>query len=84
MGYGDVYTITERSWVGYDDVEKNRLCYAVTFGDRGILTYRITSKIKSISDIGNYKVFLTNSGSLYVCLKFKDSAPTMSFGYKRV
>ena len=83
MGHGDVYTITTRSWTG-DRTERNRLCYTVTTRGRGVMTYRISSKIESTRDIGNYKIFLTSSGSLYVCSNFKDYQPTFSNGYKRI
>jgi hypothetical protein len=77
MGCGDVRNIKERSWIGWGK-DKDKLCYAVEYGTRGVKQYIYTSKIKEITNIGDYKIFLTNSGTLYICTLFKDYPPTVS------
>ena len=77
MGLGDVITITERSWIGYGK-DKDKLCYVVEYGSRGVKKYIYTSKIKETTNIGDYKIFLTNSGTLYICTNFKNYPPTIS------
>jgi len=74
MSKGEVKHVKKRSWV-----EGKKLYFSVDIEGnlRGVRDFNITSEIIRECVIGEYKVFLTRSGTLYICSNFKSYAPTI-------